>query len=48
MGTPTPGVTPPDEVTSVGVVGLQQQQHNERNDLSYNQVFKKSRQNFVK
>lgn len=33
MGTPTPGVTPPD-----AVVGLQQQQHNERNDLSYNQV----------
>lgn len=32
MGTPTPGVTPPD------AVGLQQQQHNERNDLSYNQV----------
>jgi len=35
MGTPTPGVTPPDPVMSL----QQQQQMGDRNDLnSYNQV----------
>ena len=46
MGTPTPGVTPPDAATSSGssgtggvasAAGLSMQQ-NERNDLTYNQV----------
>jgi len=46
MGTPTPGVTPPDAALSSGssgtggvasAAGLSMQQ-NERNDLTYNQV----------
>ena len=36
MGTPTPGLTPPD--TQQQQQQQQQQQHNERTDLSYNQV----------